>query len=275
MLVRCGPGLCISNYRSTLVPFHIGSMFRFFARIHLSWQNTGDDRFWIVHDMFPVSVANNSVHCQTASDYGYHTFGELARFIYCLLQKIKQGSSLPLVGQWEDYVLQHHSKLAPVADGEFLAGTRVLAALNKIGSSYLKREFQRDVRRFLEEFTTSVLSTVAARSKIGQGLSCFCPAIIIGGDDHAPLYLLGLLLDGLLDHGWVKGDRIGACRSEYQSFVQEQRQLERFSTRRRPDIGNVLSFCSSQAGFRARQHLFKVGIVANMVKFRDRYVGKY
>ena len=247
----------------------------FLARIHLSWHNTGDDRFSIVHDMFSVSVANNFVHFQTASDYGYHTFGELARFIYCLLQKIKQGSSLPLVEQWDDYVLPNHSKFVPIADGEFLAGTRVLAALNKIGSSYLKREFQRDARRFLEEFTSSVLSTVAARSKIGQGLSCFCPAIIIGGDDHAPLHLLGLLLDGLLDHGWVKGSEIEACRSEYQSFVQEQRQLERSSTRSRPDIGDVLSFCSSQAGFRARQHLFKVCIVTKMVKFRDRYVGKY
>ena len=139
----------------------------------------------------------------------------------------------------------------------------------------MQREFQRDARRFLEDFTTSVLSTVAARSKIGHGLSCFCPAIFIGGDDHAPLHLLGLLLDGLLDRGWVKGSEIDACRSEYQSFVQEQRQLERSSTRSRPDIGDVLSFCSSQAAFRARQHLFKVCIVTNIVKLRDRYVAKY
>ena len=142
-----------------------------------------------------------------------------------------------------------------------MSGTPVMAALNMIGSSYLKKEFQRDARRVLEEFTTSVLSTVASRSKVGQGLSCFCPDIIIGGDHHAPLHLLGLLLDGLLDRGWIKGSEIEACRAEYQSFVQEQRQLERFSTRSRPDIGNVLSFCSSQAGFRARQHLFKVCIV--------------
>ena len=144
-------------------------------------------------------------------------------------------------------------------------GTWVLAALNKIGSSYLKREFQSDARRHLEEFMTSVLSTVAARSKIGQGLSCFCPAIIIGGDDHAPLHLLGLLLDGLLDRGWVGGSEIEVCRSENQSFVQEQRQLERSSMRGRPDNGDVLSFCCSQAGFRARQHLFKVCIVTNVV----------
>ena len=120
-----------------------------------------------------------------------------------------------------------------------------------------------------------MLSTVAARSKIGQGLSCFCPAITIGGDDHAPLHLLGLFLDGILDRGWVKGNEIETCRSEYQSFVQEQRQLERSSTRSRPDIGDVLSFCYSQAGFRARRNLFKACIVTNMVKLRDRYVRKY
>ena len=219
-----------------------------------------------------VSVANTFIHRETADDYGYHTFGELARFIYCLLQKIKQGSSLPLVEQWDEYVLPNHSKFPPISDVEFLAGTRVLAALNKIGSSYFKREFQRDARSFLEEFTTSVLSTVAARSKLGQGLSCFCPAIVIGGDDHAPLHLLGLLLDGLLERGWVKGSGIEACRSEHQAFVQEQRQLERSSTRSRPDIGDVLSFCCSQTGFRARQHLLKVCIVTNVVKFHDRYL---
>ena len=128
---------------------------------------------------------------------------------------------------------------------------------------------------FWMSFTTSVLSTVGARSKIGQGLSCFCPAIVIGGDDHSPLHLLGLLLVGLLERGWVKGSEIEACRSEYQSFVQEQRLLERSSTRSRPDIGDVLSFCCSQAGFGARQHLFKVCVVTNVVRLRDRYVGKY
>ena len=168
---------------------------------------------------------------------------------------------MPLVGQWDEYVLADHSKFPAVTDVEFLSRTQVLAAGNKIGSSYLKKEFQRHAHRFLEEYTTSVLSTVAARSKVGQGPSCFCPAIIVGGDNHEPLHLLGLLLDGLLERGWIKGSEIEACRAEDQSFVQEQRQLERSSTRISPDIGDVLSFCSSQAGFRARQHLFEVCIV--------------
>ena len=54
-----------------------------------------------------------------------------------------------------------------------------------------------------------------------------------------------------------------ACKSEYQSFVQEHRQLERTLTRNRPSVGNALTFCSSQAGFRVRRHLYKVCFVSN------------
>ena len=135
--------------------------------------------------------------------------------------------------------------------------------------------FRRDARWFLEELTNSKLSNVATCSKIGHGLSCFCLAIIFGGDDHVVMNLLGLLLDGLLERGWIKGSEIEACRAEYQSFVQEQRQLERFSTRSRLEVGDVLSFCSLQVGFRARQHLFKVCIVTYMVKPCNRLSRKW
>ena len=195
-------------------------MFHFWLDFHVWWQTVGDGGFHNVRDISSVSVANNFVHPQTASDYGYHSFVELARFTYCLLQKINQGSSLSLVEEWEQNALANHSKFPPIADAEVLSATRVLAALSKIGSSCLKREFQQDACKFLEEITNSALSTVAARSKIGQGLSCFCPAIIIGGDNHAPLHLLSLLLDGFLGRGWIKGSEIEACRAEYQSFVQ-------------------------------------------------------
>ena len=161
----------------------------------------------------------------------------------------------------------NHSKFAAIEEDRFLAGTRILSALEKVGSSYLKKEFRRDCKKFLEDFVNCVLSTVAARSAIGQGLSCFCPPVLIGGDDHAPLQLFDLLLDGLLAKGWVRGRDMEACKSEYQSFVQEQRQLERTSTRSRPDVGNVLSFCSSRAGFRVRNHLYNVCIGFNKAGF--------
>ena len=230
----------------------------------------GHSRAWVVDinvALFmihvSVSVAINFVHSSIAADQAYQAFGELARFVYCLLQKIKKASSLPLVEQWEEYVVPNHSRFPAIVDKRFLVGTRVMAPLGEVGSHYLQKDFRRDARRFLEDFVNCVLSTVAARSVIGQGLSRFCPAIVVGGDDVAPLQLFNKLLDGLLEKGWTKGSEVEACRAEYQSFVQEQRQLERSSTRSRPDIGYVLSFCSWQAGFRARRHLYKVCIVAN------------
>ena len=183
--------------------------------------------------------------------------------MYCLLQKIKKASSLPLAEQWEEYVVPNHSRFPAIDDKNFLAGTRVMAALGKVRSRCLQTEFRRDARRFLEDFVNCVLSTVASRSVIGQGLSCFCPAIVVGGDDVAPLQLFNKLLDGLLEKGWTRGSEVEACRAQYQSSVQEQRQLERSSTRSRPDLGDVLSFCSAQAGFRSPRHLYKVCIVAN------------
>ena len=217
------------------------------------------DRHPVCNTCF-FSVANNFVRPQSSADYGYYAYGEVSHFVYCLLQKFKQSSVLPLVEKWEEYMTPNHSKFAAIEEDRFLAGTRVLSALEKVGSPYLKKEFRRDCRKFLEDFVSCVLSTVAARSSIGQGLSCFCPPVLIGGDDHAPLQLFDLLLDGFLTKGWVRGGDMEACKSEYQSFMQAQRLLERTSTRGRPDVGNVLTFCSSQADFRVRSHLYKVCI---------------
>ena len=166
-----------------------------------------------------VSVANNFVHSSTAADQGCHTFGVLARLVYCLLQKFKKPSSLPLVEQWEKYVVPNHSRFPAIDYKDFLAGTRVMAALDKAGSQYLRTEFRRDARRFLGEFVNCILSTFASRSVIGQGLSCFCSAIVIVGDDVAPFQLFNQLLDGFLENGWTRGSEVGACRAEYQSFL--------------------------------------------------------
>ena len=210
-----------------------------------------------------VSSGNNFVHSSTSADQGYHVFGELARLVYCRLQKIKKASSLPLVEQWEEYVVSNHSRFPATDEKDLPSGTRVMAALDKVGNPYLRTEFRRDACRFREQFVNSVPSTVASRSVIAQGLSYFCPAFVVGGDDVAPLQLLKKILDGILERGLTRGSEVEACRAEYQSFEQEQRQLERSSRRSRTDVGDVLSFCSAQAGFPARQHLYKVNIVSN------------
>ena len=140
-----------------------------------------------------ISVAKKFVHSSTAADQGYHAFGDLAQFVNCLLQKIKKASSLPLVEQWEKYVVFNHSRFPAIDDKDFLACTHVMAALKEVGSHYLQTDCRPDARRILEKFVSCVLSFVASRSVIGQGLSCLCPAIVVDGDDVAPFQLVNKL----------------------------------------------------------------------------------
>ena len=155
-------------------------------------------------------------------------------------------------------MLPNTSLFAGIDEKHFLVGTCIHAALEKMSSSYLKKEFQSKARRFFDEFCSTILSTVAARSKLGQGVSCFCHEVILGGDDHSTFFLYGQLLDGLVECSWEKGSNVEACKAEFESFVREQRQLERHSTRRRPDVGNILAYFVQQTGFQSRRHLFPV-----------------
>ena len=158
-------------------------------------------------------------------------------------------------------MLPKHSSFTAIEDQHFLVGTRVHAALQKMTSQYLKKEFRSSARRFLEDFTSTVLSTVAARSKLGQRVNCFGPEIIIGGDDQSAFFLFGQVLDGLVECGWEKGSTVEACKAEFQSFVNDQRQLECPASRKHCDISNVLSHLTRQSGFRSRRHLYRVSVV--------------
>ena len=139
------------------------------------------------------------------ADYGYLAFMELSRFVYCLLQKVKRSSDLPVIEKWEAYMLPNYSCFGAIAEEHFLERTRLLSSFANLNSSFLRKEFSRDCRRFLEDLVSIILTTVAARSPVGQGLSCFCPEIVNGGDEYSVFHLFGQLLDGLLELGCVRG----------------------------------------------------------------------
>ena len=91
--------------------------------------------------------------------------------MYCFLQKVKRSSDLPVIEKWEAYMLPNHSCFGAIPEEHFLEGTRLLSSLDKITSSFIRKEFRRDCCRFLEDLVSTILSKVAARSPIGQGLS--------------------------------------------------------------------------------------------------------
>ena len=195
------------------------------------------------------------------ADYGYLAFGELSRFVFCLLQKVKQSSDFPVIEKWEAYMLLNYSCFGAIAEEHFLEGTRLLSSLEKINSSFFRKEFRRDCRRFLEDLVSTILFTVAARSPVGQGLSCFCPEIVIGVDNYSAFHLFVQPLDGLFELGWVRGSEIEPAKTEFHSFVREQRQVETSGNRSLTPISSVFAFCN-QHGFRSRRNLHKVSIMS-------------
>ena len=178
MLVRSGSGISSLKFsRNPLVLFHNGSIFEFRLKFYASWQIVDDSGFPNVLFQLPLflfalkqGTIMDSTHL--VSWIASHTAfsRRLSTDLLCLL--LSSGNNM----YWQITLSFLQFPM------EFLSRTRVSAALNKIGNLHLKREFRRKNRSFLEEFTNSVLFTVAARSNIGQRLSCFCPAIIIGGD---------------------------------------------------------------------------------------------
>ena len=214
-----------------------------------------------VHFVCVVLVAHNFTELGSGrADYGYLAFDELSRFVYCLLQKVKLSKDMPVIEKWEAYMLPNHSCFGAIAEEHFLEGTRLLASLEKINSSFPRKEFLTDCRRFLEDLVSTILSIVAARSLIGQALSCFFQKIVIGGDNYSAFHLFGQLLYGLLELGWVRGSEVEPAKAEFHSFVREQRQVETSGNRSRAPINSVFAFCN-QPSFRSRRNLQKVSII--------------
>ena len=208
-----------------------------------------------------VLVAHNFIKLNSGrAVHGYLAFGELPRFVYCLLEKVKRSSDLPVIEKWEAYTLPNHSCFGAIAEEHFLEGTRLQSSLQNISNSFLRKEFRKDCRRFFEHLVSTILSTVAVRSPVGQGLSCFCPEIVIGGDECSALHLFGQLMDELLGLGWVRWSETEPEKAEFHSFLRELRQVETSGNRSRVPISSVFAFCN-QPLFRCRRNLLKVSIM--------------
>ena len=188
-------------------------------------------------------------------DYGFRAYGELSRFVYCLLQKVKTSESLPLIEKWETYMLPNHSSFASVSLDNFLVGSRFLEYVSKLPSPSLRASFKQDCFTFFEDLISQILSTTAARSPIGRGMSAFCPEILVGGDSYSVFLLFGELVDSLVRSKWIKSADAEATRAEFQSFVRDQREMEWGEER---DVGDIMVFYVSQHGFRSRLNLYRV-----------------
>ena len=72
------------------------------------------------HIVCVVLIAHNFTELVSGrADYGYLAFGELSQFVYCLLQKVKRSSDLPVIENWGARRSSRDCRSVPVFQGGY------------------------------------------------------------------------------------------------------------------------------------------------------------
>ena len=118
---------------------------------------------------------------QRRADYGFHAYMELCQLVYCLLSRSRRVSSLP--NAWEEYMdVTKLSQYDGIPTAEFLQNYDFGAVLREFKGSE-GRDFQDRCRVFIDHFVELILAQQAASSVFTSGLYCFCPELLLEGDD--------------------------------------------------------------------------------------------
>ena len=120
---------------------------------------------------------------QGRADYGFHAYMELCQLVYCLLSRSRRVSSLPNINAWKEYLdVSKLSQYDEIPTAEFLQNYDFGAMLREFKGSE-GRDFQNRCREFIDQFVELVLAQQAASSEFMSGLCCFCPELLLEGDD--------------------------------------------------------------------------------------------
>ena len=149
--------------------------------------------------MLFLFVQNFTERQSGMSDHLHLFLGELSRIVYCLLQKTKLSSSLPVFEKWEASMLPYRSCFAPIDEEHFLERTRLLAALAKVNSVYPKKSFRMNCRQILSEIFSTIFRTMAARSLVRQSLSCFLLEKDVAGEVYSAFYFFWELVGEIVN----------------------------------------------------------------------------
>ena len=120
---------------------------------------------------------------QGRADYGFHAYMELCHLVYCLLSRSRRVWSLPNINAWGEYMnVSKLSQYDEIPTAEFLQNYDFGAMLREFKGSE-GRDFQDRCREFVDRFVELVLALQAASSEFMSGLYCFCPELLLEGDD--------------------------------------------------------------------------------------------
>ena len=195
---------------------------------------------------------------------------ELCQLIFCLLSRSRRVSSLPSINAWEE--LMDVSKLSQYDEmpaSEFLQDYDFGVMLREFKGSE-GRDFQDRCREFIDRFVDLVLAQQAASSEFMSGLYCFCPELLLEGDDKHVFDLFNQLARRLERCGIISDAECKSAVEEFRTFVVDVRGRHAASDQVAESIPDVVSYLLGDYSFLARKNLCRMFELCCLVVLKPR-----
>ena len=204
------------------------------------------------------------------SDYAFHAYSEVCQFVYCLLVRSRKVSRMPALNDWESHMdpskLQAFEK---ISTDDFLHNYEFGAELHRSNTSEA-REFRNRCREFVDRLVDVILEQQVVSSDFFQGLYCFCPELLLEGDDRHIFQLFSRLVRVLERCGCLSSSDAQSSREEFTTFVVDARTRHQESERSAEQIEDVTEYLLSDYSFMSRRSLVRVLKVCCLVVDRPR-----
>ena len=192
------------------------------------------------------------------SDYSFHSYMELCQFVYCLLSRSRKVSSLPDLNSWEAYMdVSRIAFFDSVPLAEFLQnydfGSTVRQFKGGEGPEFIER-----CREFFDRLVQLILAQRCLSADFMCGLYCFCPEILLEGDDNHVFDLFRKLVRVLERNGAISDDESSCAVEEFLTYVVDARSRHIRSSQNAEEVGDVVTHLLADYSFLAHKKLCRV-----------------
>ena len=156
-----------------------------------------------------------------------------------------------------------------ISSDDFLTNHEFGAELHRSSTSEVC-EFRNRCREFVDRLVDVILSQQVVSSDSLQGLYCFCPELLLDGDDRHIFQLFSRLVRVLERCGCLSSSDALTGREEFATFVVDARTRHRDSEKSAEQIRDVTAYMLSDYSFMSRRSLVRVLKVCCLVVDRPR-----
>ena len=227
---------------------------------------------WDVYGRFHLYLDDCTFKKQKTGrvDYAFHAYNEVCHFIYCLLPRSRVVSGLPQMDDWEAYMDPSKLKnLEKISSEDFLKSYEFGTELHRANTGELC-EFRNRCREFVDHLVDVILAQQVVSSDFFQGLYCFCPELLLEGDDRHVFQLFSRLLLVLERCGVIQSGVARTSLEEFTTFVVDARARHRDSGRSAEEISDIVSHLLDDYSFMSRRDLARVLKICSLVVARPR-----